>query len=96
MEVKNLNKDKESLLRAVVFETSISFKARFLYVYILLHHKGWEFHYETVAEELGCTVTTLRAYMAELVLKGLVVIEKQCRNAATGQFKESKIILPKI
>ena len=94
MKVTNHNKGYESIPREVVYDTRLSFKARFLYVYMSCKPDKWEFHLSVMAKEIGCSVDTLKTYLEELVNIGWVVYEKQEQNEENGQFKERNIIMP--
>ena len=94
MKVTNHNKGYESIPREVVYDTRLSFKARFLYVYMSCKPDKWEFHLPVMAKEIGCSVDTLKTYLEELVNIGWVVYEKQEQNEENGQFKERNIIMP--
>lgn len=94
MKVNNHNKGYESIPREVVYDTRLSFKARFLYVYMSCKPDKWEFHLPVMAKEIGCSVDTLKTYLEELVNIGWVVYEKQEQNEENGQFKERNIIMP--
>ena len=94
MKVTNHNKGYESIPREVVYDTRLSFKARFLYVYMSCKPDKWEFHLSVMAKEIGCSVDTLKSYLAELVNIGWVVYEEQEQSEKTGQFKERNIIMP--
>ena len=69
--------------RDVVFDTSISDRARFLYVYMACKPESWDFYQDKVAEELGYTKDTLRKYLDELITRGWITEDEQ-RNS--GQF----------
>ena len=53
--VNNKTKGYNMISRDVVFDTSISDRARFLYVYMACKPESWDFYQDKVAEELGYT-----------------------------------------
>lgn len=81
--VKNKTKGYNIISRDVVFDTTISDRARFLYVYMACKPAEWDFYQDKVAEELGYKKDTLRKYLDELITRGWITEEEQ-RNA--GQF----------
>ena len=81
--VNNKTKGYNMISRDVVFDTSISDRARFLYVYMACKPESWDFYQDKVAEELGYTKDTLRKYLDELITRGWITEDEQ-RNS--GQF----------
>lgn len=81
--VNNKTKGYNMISREVVFDTNISDRARFLYVYMACKPTEWEFYQDKVAQELGYKKDTLRKYLDELIIRGWITEEEQ-RNA--GQF----------
>lgn len=94
MKVRNHNKGYESIPREVVYDTRLSFKARFLYVYMSCKPENWEFHLPVMAKEIGCSVNTLKGYLNELANIGWIIYEEQEQSEKTGQFKERNIVMP--
>lgn len=94
MKVRNHNKGYESIPREVVYDTRLSFKARFLYVYMSCKPDNWEFHLPVMAKEIGCSVNTLKGYLNELANIGWIIYEEQEQSEKTGQFKERNIVMP--
>lgn len=81
--VNNKTKGYNMISREVVFDTAISDRARFLYVYMACKPESWEFYQDKVAEELGYKKDTLRKYLDELITRGWITEDEQ-RNS--GQF----------
>lgn len=78
-------KNYESVPRSLVFDKTLSDRARFVYVYMACKPEGWDFFLEPMAAELGYSIDTLRKYLNELALGGWLTKGQQTINA-NGQF----------
>ncbi len=78
-------KNYESVPRSLVFDKTLSDRARFVYVYMACKPEGWDFLLEPMANELGYSVETLRKYLNELALSGWITKGQQGTNEK-GQF----------
>ena len=75
--VKNELKGFESIPRDLVFDKSLSDRARFVYVFMVCKPDGWNFFLEPMAKDIGYSVDTLRKYLNELVASGWLVKGEQ-------------------
>lgn len=80
-----------SIPRELVFDKTLSDRARFVYVYMSCKPEYWEFFLDTMAKEIGYSVDTLRKYINELVASGW--IEKGCQKNNNGKFGAVEYIL---
>lgn len=83
--VNNKTKGFNSITRDVVFDESISYQARFIYVYMACKSKDWEFFQDVMAKEIGIGKDTLRKYLDELIASGWITEEKQ-QHIEKGKF----------
>lgn len=72
-ELSNYN----SIPRDLVFDSTMSDRARFVYVYMSCKPDTWDFYLEPMAKEIGYSVETLRKYINELVASGWLVKGEQ-------------------
>lgn len=70
--------------RELIFDNSISDRARFLYCYMAAKPDDWEFYIGPMSKELGYSVETIRKFIKELVDAGWIVKEGQSRDG--GRF----------
>ena len=71
--------------RELIFDNSMSDRARFLYCYMASKPGGWDFVQTNMCAELGYSVETLKKYTDELISKGwLEKISQQ--NGENGKF----------
>ena len=82
----NENKGNESIPRNLIFDTTLSDRARFVYCYMSAKPEGWDFILAPMAKELGYSVETLRKYIAELVESGWIIKGEQGYDKETGKF----------
>lgn len=59
--------------RELVFDSELSDRARFVYVYMACKPDGWEFFLEPMSKEMGYSKDTLRKYINELVEHGWLI-----------------------
>lgn len=82
---KNELTNYQSIPRELIFDNTLSDRARFLYCYMASKPDGWDFYLVPMAKELGYSVGTLRKYIAELVESGwLVRGEQRIENGKYG------------
>lgn len=67
---KNELKGFESIPRDLVFDKSLSDRARFVYVFMACKPDDWDFYLEPMAKDIGYSIDTLRKYINELVACG--------------------------
>ena len=67
----------QTIPRQVVFDSSLSDRARFVYIFMSCKPNGWDFFLEPMAKEIGYSVDTLRKYINELVDNGWLVKGEQ-------------------
>lgn len=74
--------------KELVFDESLSDRARFVYVFMACKPEKWEFYLEPMSKEIGYSVDTLRKYLGELVNSGW--LEKSEQNKENGEFRAVK------
>ena len=78
--VTNENKGFESISRDLIFDNTLSDRARFVYVYMSAKPEGWDFFISHMCKELGYSENTLRKYIDELLKTGWLERHEQKRN----------------
>lgn len=78
----------KTIPKELVFDTSLSDRARFVYVFMACKPETWEFYLEPMSKEIGYSVDTLRKYLGELVQSGW--IEKGEQVKENGEFRAVK------
>ena len=63
--------------RELIFDNTLSDRARFLYCYMASKPNDWEFYMTPMAKEIGYSVETLRKYLNELIENGWLVKGEQ-------------------
>lgn len=84
-------KDYQVISRELIFDNSLSDRARFVYCYMAAKPEGWNFFLEPMASEIGYSVETLRKYMNELIEHGWLERGKQGNDG--GKFSAVEYIL---
>lgn len=67
----------QSIPRELVFDKSLSDRARFVYVFMACKPNEWDFFLEPMAKDIGYSVDTLRKYINELVASGWLIKGEQ-------------------
>lgn len=67
--------------RALIFDSTISDRARFVYCFMASKPDDWDFLLEPMAKEIGYGIDTLRKYLNELVVGGWLEKGEQDRNS---------------
>lgn len=67
----------QNVPRELVFDKTLSDRARFVYVFMACKPDGWDFYLEPMAKDIGYSVDTLRKYLNELVASGWLVKGEQ-------------------
>ena len=93
---KNELNNYQNIPREVVFDNTLSDRARFVYCFMACKPNDWNFFLEPMAKEIGYSVDTLRKYINELVESGWLQKGEQCRekgefSAVDYTLKASKI-----
>lgn len=70
--------------RELIFDNSLSDRARFVYCFMASKPDGWDFLLNPMAKELGYSVETLRKYINELIAGGW--LKKGEQNNNDGMF----------
>lgn len=70
--------------RELIFDNSLSDRARFVYCFMASKPDGWDFLLNPMAKELGYSVETLRKYINELIAGGW--LKKGEQNNNDGKF----------
>lgn len=78
--VFNENKGFESINRDLIFDNSLSDRARFVYIYMSAKPEGWDFYVSHMCKELGYSENTLRKYIDELLKTGWLERHEQKRK----------------
>lgn len=65
-------KNFQNIPRELIFDSSLSDRARFVFCYMVSKPDDWQFFLEPMANELGYSVETLRKYINELVESGWI------------------------
>lgn len=66
--------------RELIFDSTISDRARFVYCFMASKPEGWDFFLEPMAKEVGYSKDTLRKYINELVDGGWLVRGEQANT----------------
>jgi hypothetical protein len=75
--IKNELEEYQTIPRKLIFDNTISDRARFLYCYMAAKPNDWDFFLKPMATELGYSIETLRKYINELIANGWLVKGKQ-------------------
>lgn len=70
--------------RELIFDNTLSDRARFVYCYMAAKPDGWDFFMENMAKEIGYHVDTLRKYINELISGGWLIKGVQVNNGKYG------------
>ena len=70
--------------RELIFDNTLSERARFVYCYMASKPNGWDFYMNPMAKEIGYSVETLRKYINELVENGWLVKGEQKNEGLFG------------
>lgn len=70
--------------RELIFDNTLSDRARFLYCYMASKPNDWEFYMTPMAKEIGYSVETLRKYLNELIENGWLVKGEQKNEGVFG------------
>ena len=76
----NENRGYEVIPRDLIFDTTLSDRARFVYVFMSAKPEGWDFFLEPMAREIGYSIDTLRKYINELAASGWLVKGEQSND----------------
>lgn len=75
--IYNELRNYQNVPRELVFDKTLSDRARFVYVFMACKPDGWDFYLEPMAKDIGYSVDTLRKYLNELVASGWLVKGEQ-------------------
>lgn len=75
--IYNELRNYQNIPRELVFDKSLSDRARFVYVFMACKPDDWDFYLEPMAKDIGYSVDTLRKYLNELVASGWLVKGEQ-------------------
>lgn len=70
----------QNIPRELIFDSSLSDRARFVFCFMVSKPDDWQFFLEPMAKEIGYSVETLRKYIKELVESGWIVKGEQERE----------------
>ena len=77
-------KNFQVIPRELVFDNSLSDRARFVYCFMASKPDGWDFLLNPMAKELGYSVETLRKYINELIDGGWLKKGEQNNDGKFG------------
>ena len=77
-------KNFQVIPRELVFDNSLSDRARFVYCFMASKPDGWDFLLNPMAKELGYSVETLRKYINELIDSGWLKKGEQNNDGKFG------------
>lgn len=77
-------RDYQTISRKLIFDNSLSDRARFVYCYMASKPDGWNFFLDTMAKEIGYNIDTLRKYINELISSGWLIKGRQENNGKFG------------
>lgn len=77
-------KNFQVIPRELVFDNSLSDRARFIYCFMASKPDGWDFLLNPMAKELGYSVETLRKYINELIAGGWLKKGEQNNDGKFG------------
>lgn len=75
--LNNELKEYQTIPRKLIFDNTISDRARFLYCYMASKPSDWDFFLKPMATELGYSIETLRKYINELIANGWLIKGEQ-------------------
>lgn len=75
--IYNELRNYQNIPRELVFDKTLSDRARFVYVFMACKPDDWDFYLEPMAKDIGYSVDTLRKYLNELVSSGWLVKGEQ-------------------
>lgn len=81
--VNELN-NYQPIPRDLVFDSTLSDRARFVYVYMASKPNDWSFFIEPMAKDIGYSSETLRKYINELIASGWLI--KGAQQKENGMF----------
>lgn len=70
----------QNIPRELIFDSSLSDRARFVFCFMVSKPDDWQFFLEPMAKEIGYSVETLRKYIKELVESGWIAKGEQERD----------------
>ena len=88
---KNELHNFQNVPRDLVFDSSLSDRARFVYLFMACKPEGWDFYLEPMAKDIGYSTETLRKYINELVASGWLL--KGAQQNENGKFGAVEYIL---
>jgi hypothetical protein len=77
-------KNYQPIPRDLVFDSTLSDRARFVYVYMASKPNDWSFFIEPMAKDIGYSSETLRKYINELIASGWLI--KGAQQKEKGMF----------
>lgn len=75
--IYNELRNYQNIPRELVFDKTLSDRARFVYVFMACKPDGWNFFLEPMSKDIGYSIDTLRKYLNELVASGWLVKSEQ-------------------
>lgn len=75
--IYNELRNYQNIPRELVFDKTLSDRARFVYVFMACKPDGWNFFLEPMSKDIGYSIDTLRKYLNELVASGWLVKGEQ-------------------
>jgi hypothetical protein len=75
--INELLLDIAPIPKGLVCDSTMSDRARFVYVFMSCQPDGWEFSVESLSKEIGYGVETLRKYVKELMASGWLLKDEE-------------------
>lgn len=92
---KNELKDYQIISRKLIFDNTLSDRARFVYCYMASKPDGWNFYIDNMSKEIGYHPDTLRKYINELIESGWLLKGGQANNGKFGAVEYTLLSLKK-
>ena len=74
----------QAIPRELIFDNSLSDRARFLFCYMAAKPEDWDFYLSNMAKELGYSIGTIRKYINELIERGWLEKGEQHNDGRFG------------
>lgn len=76
----SLKRDFSTIPNALVFDNSLSDRARFIFVWMCCKPADWNFFMQNMCEEIGLHEDTIRKCLKELIDRGWIVKKTQVKD----------------
>ena len=86
MRLENELQGFEVIPNRLILDNTVSYQARFMYMYMACKQEGWDFYLAPLAKELDLSVGTIRTYIKELIKAGWIEKKGQAHDKESGVF----------